>query len=73
MGLVLNKDRDGKYRRVWYAIVCGDGTHWSEKLKTPLRGKIPLDDSGRFSIKLKGDDAFEASKAKALEELAAII
>ena len=73
MGLVLNKDRDGKYRRVWYAIVCGDGTHWSEKLKTPLRGKIPLDESGRFSIKLKGDDAFEASKARALEELAAII
>ena len=73
MGLVLNKDRDGKYRRTWYAIVCGDGTHWSEKLKTPLRGKIPLDESGRFSIKLKGDDAFEASKAKALEELAALI
>ena len=74
MGLVLNKDRrSGKYRRTWYAIVCGDGTHWSEKLKTPLRGRIPLDESGRFSIKLKGDEQFEASKAKALEELAAII
>jgi len=38
-------------------------------LKTPLRGKIPLDEYGRFSLNLTGDASFEESKAAAKAEL----
>ena len=35
----------------------------------PLRGRIPLDEFGVFSLKLAGDAAFEASRAAAKREL----
>lgn len=73
MGLALNKDASGNYRRVWYAVISEKGRHVSRKLKTPMRGTIPLDGSGRFSIALTGDEAFEASKAAARAELETIL
>ena len=69
MGLILLKDRDGGYRRTWYAIMSINGKRTSRALKTPLRGRIPTDDAGRFSLALAGDAAFEKSKADALAEL----
>lgn len=73
MGLKLTKDPSGEYRRTWYAIIFEHGKQTSRRLKTPLRGKIPLDDSGRFSLDLKGDTAFEKSKEAAKAELQEII
>ena len=69
MGLLLLKDRDGRYRRTWYAIVNVNGKRTSRVLKTPLHGKIPLDENGNFSLALTGDEKFEASKAAARQEL----
>ncbi len=71
MGLILLKDRDGGYRRTWYAIMSINGKRTSRALKTPLRGRIPTDAAGRFSLSLAGDAAYEKSKADALAELAA--
>lgn len=73
MGLKLTKGSDGKYRRTWYATISEGGRHTNRKLATPLRGKIPLDEAGRFSLTLVGDDAFEASKEEARKELQEII
>lgn len=69
MGLILLKDRDGTYRRTWYAVQSINGKRTSRALETPLRGKIPTDGAGRFSLTLTGDAAFEKSKADALAEL----
>lgn len=73
MGLKLTRDPDGTYRRTWYATICARGTHTNRKLKTPLRGKIPVDATGRFSLDLTGDALFEESKAAAKAELQEII
>lgn len=69
MGLILLKDRGGAYRRTWYAVQSINGKRTSRALKTPLRGVIPTDSEGRFSLALAGDAAFEKSKADALAEL----
>ena len=69
MGLYLTRRRDGKYRRVWYAKISEGGKLTGHRLKTPLKGRIPLDDTGHFSLSLTGDPAFEKSKATALAEL----
>lgn len=69
MGLILLKDRSGGYRRTWYATMSINGKRTSRALKTPLRGKIPTDEMGAFSLALTGDAAFEKSKADALAEL----
>jgi len=71
MGLILLKDRNGGYRRTWYAIMSINGKRTSRALKTPLRGRVPIDGAGRFSLALTGDMAFEKSKADALAELEA--
>lgn len=71
MGLILLKGRDGGYLRAWYAIMSINGKRTSRALKTPLRGRIPTDGEGRFSLALTGDAAFEKSKADALAELKA--
>lgn len=71
MGLILLRDRDGRYRRTWYAIMSINGKRTSRALKTPLRGKIPTDVAGKFSLALAGDLAFEKSKTDALAELEA--
>lgn len=70
MGLKLMKDNHGEYRRIWYVTMHVNGTArlTSRRLKTPLRGKIPLDANGRFSLNLEGDIAFEKSKAAAMAE-----
>lgn len=68
MGLFLNKKPDGNYRRIWYATIFRQGTKTTQALKTPLRGKIPVDENGRFSLQLTGDAAFEKSKAAAQAE-----
>lgn len=73
MGLKLNKDENGEYRRTWYATFCERGVHMNRKLNTPLRGKIPLDEAGRFSLDLTGDAAFEKSKEAAKAELQTIL
>ena len=75
MGLKLVKDNHGEYRRIWYATMHVNGTTrlTSRRLKTPLRGKIPLDADGRFSLNLTGDEAFEKSKAAAAAEWKAIL
>ncbi|MBQ2625011.1 MAG: site-specific integrase [Kiritimatiellae bacterium] len=75
MGLKLMKDNHGEYRRIWYATMHVNGTArlTSRRLKTPLRGKIPLDENGRFSLNLTGDAAFEKSKAAATAELKAVL
>lgn len=69
MGLVLLKDKDGAYRRTWYAVMSINGKRTSRVLKTPLRGRIPLDESGRYSLDLQGDEAFEKSKEAARCEM----
>ena len=46
-----------------------NGKRTTRALKTPLRGRIPLDDTGRFSLSAKGDTAFEESKQAAAKEL----
>ena len=71
MGLILLKDRYGEFRRTWYATMSINGKRTSRALKTPLRGKIPTDAGGKFSLAITGDAAFEKSKADALAELAA--
>ena len=71
MGLMLLKDRYGDFRRTWYATMSINGKRTSRALKTPLRGKIPTNAAGRFSLALMGDAVFEKSKADALAELAA--
>ena len=75
MGLKLMKDNHGEYRRIWYATMHVNGTArlTSRRLKTPLRGKIPLDENGHFSLNLTGDAAFEKSKAAATSEWKAIL
>ena len=69
MGLLLLKDRNGGYRRTWYATMSINGKRTSRALKTPLRGTIPTDSTGRFSLSLTGDAAFEQSKSAAMAEL----
>ena len=69
MGLVLLRGNDGEYRRAWYAVMSINGIRTSRALKTPLRGKIPLDASGKFSLSLTGNKSFEESKAAAIAEL----
>lgn len=69
MGLLLLKDRDGSYRRTWYAALDINGKRTSRSLKLPVRGTIPLDETGTFSLSLQGDKRFEASKAEALAKL----
>lgn len=73
MGLKLTKDPNGAYRRTWYAILFEHGKQTSRKLNTPLRGKIPLDADGHFSLDLTGDAAFEKSREAAKAELQAIL
>ena len=73
MGLYLNRDKSGGYRRAWYAKISEGGRMTGRRLKTPLRGKIPLDASGAFSLDLTGDASFEKSKADAKAELAALL
>lgn len=69
MGLILQRDAHGEYRRTWYAVMSINGKRTTRALKTPLRGRIPLDDTGRFSLSAKGDTAFEESKQAAAKEL----
>lgn len=69
MGLILQRDAHGEYRRTWYAVMSINGKRTTRALKTPLRGKIPLDETGRFSLTSKGDAAFEESKKAAAKEL----
>ena len=69
MGLILQRDAHGKYRRTWYAVMSINGKRTTRALKTPLRGRIPLDETGRFSLATKGDAAFEESKNAAAKEL----
>lgn len=71
MGLILLKERNGNFRRTWYATMSINGKRTSRALKTPLRGQVPTDSAGRFSLSLTGDAAFEESKADALAELEA--
>jgi len=75
MGIKLMKDNHGAYRRIWYATMHVNGTArlTSRRLKTPLRGKIPLDENGRFSLNLEGDIAFEKSKVAAMAEWKSIL
>ena len=39
MGLYLNRDKSGGYRRAWYAKISEGGRMTGRRLKTPLRGK----------------------------------
>lgn len=73
MGLFLNKKSDGSYRRIWYATIFRQGTKTTQALRTPLRGTIPVDENGRFSLQLMGDAAFEKSKAAAQAEFDGIL
>lgn len=73
MGIKLIRDAEGNYRRTWYAQIRANGALTNRKLATPLRGKIPLDADGRFSLSLTGDPLFEKSKAEAKAELQEII
>lgn len=69
MGLILIREKDGGYRRAWYATISAGGKRTTMKLAAPLKGRIPLDETGRFSLGLVGDQAFENSKAAARSEL----
>lgn len=69
MGLILQRDAHGNYRRTWYAVMSINGKRTTRTLKTPLRGRIPLDEMGRFSLSAEGDAAFEESKKAAAKEL----
>ena len=73
MGIFLNKNKDGTYRRTWYATIFRNGKKTTQALRTPLRGRIPVDGNGRFSLAFKGDNAFESSKASAKAELQSIL
>lgn len=73
MGLFLNKNANGDYRRTWYATIFRQGKKTTQALRTPLHGKIPVDANGRFSLQLTGDTAFEKSKAAAQAEFDAIL
>lgn len=73
MGIFLNKNKDGTYRRTWYATIFRNGKKTTQALRTPLRGRIPVDGNGRFSLAFKGDNAFESSKASAKTELQSIL
>ena len=73
MGLFLNKKSDGSYRRTWYATIFRQGAKTTQALRTPLRGTIPVDENGRFSLQLTGDAAFEKSKAAVQAEFVGIL
>ena len=73
MGLKLIRDVGGTYRRTWYATMRIEGKLTSRVLHIPVRGKIPVDASGRFSLRIRGDDAFEKSKAAAMTALSHIL
>lgn len=69
MGLVVLKNGDGTLRRAWYATITTAGRRTTMRLSTPLCGRIPLDEAGKFSLGLVGDAAFERSKQAARAEL----
>lgn len=73
MGLFLNRGNDGLYRRTWFATIFRNGKKTTQVLKTPLRGTIPVDSKGRFSLLLTGDEAFEKSRNAAQAEFDAIM
>lgn len=73
MGLKLTKNREGQYRRMWYATLWIDDKLTSRSLDIPVRGSIPLDANGRFSLQIVGDAAFEKSKRAAQDALQSII
>ena len=73
MGIFLNKNKDGTYRRTWYATVFRNGRKTTQPLRTPLCGRIPVDADGKFSLALRGSRVFEASKAAAQQEFQAIL
>lgn len=69
MGLQVRYRSDGQYVKTWYgqAVVNGRTESWT--LKTPFKGKPPLTPDGRVTLKGEGDHLFEASRAKAENEL----
>ena len=69
MGLQVRYRSDGQYVKTWYgqAVVNGKTESWT--LKTPFKGKPPLTSGGRVTLKGEGDAKYEASRAKAENEL----
>ena len=69
MGLQVRYRSDGQYVKTWYgqAVVNGKTESWT--LKTPFKGKPPLTPEGRVTLKGEGDAKYEASRAKAENEL----
>ena len=69
MGLQVRYRSDGQYVKTWYgqAVVNGKTESWT--LKTAFKGKPPLTPEGRVTLKGEGDVKYEASRAKAENEL----
>lgn len=72
MGLKILPGNDGRPRPMWYARFNRNGKQMNINLNVPIRGEIPTDDKGRFSLRLKGSPAFERSRQAALKAFAEI-
>ena len=72
MGLEVRKNRDGSIRQVWYACIKNQGRTYTKCLDVAIKGEIPLDEHGKPSLKLKGDEAFEKSRKEALKAFHAL-
>ncbi len=73
MGLKILMNGSGELCRTWYGRFSRNGQRFDRSLNVPVRGVIPLTKSGRWNPNAKGDAAFEKSRAKAAEALAALL
>ena len=67
MGLKIMRDPNGAPRKTWWARMMKAGRRETINLNIPIDGQIPVDQYGRYTLKLKGDAAFEKSKKAALK------
>jgi len=72
MGLKIMQGENGEPRRFWYARFNRNGKQMNVNLNVPIRGEVPVDSQGRFTIKIQGSPEFERSRQAALKAFAEV-
>ena len=69
MGLKIYYGRNGTLRPTWWATVVYKGQQRSKNLGVKIAGDVPTDENGKTALAIKGDAAFERSRAAAQRAL----
>ena len=71
MGLKIQTNADGSFRKEWWGRLSVKGRRRETNLGIPIEGTIPVDAEGKPKLSLKGDADFERSRKTAEKAFAA--